>query len=156
MEKEFKMNLRTKSLSDSKLDMKLDAKLDSKLAETLNLGNEGAHSSNLAQRLIEKSQSTPDKNVYEFSIGSIPFKLRSNLEPMMVQELVEMVDLRIQKAVSALKSGSFQSAAVLAALNLAEELVILKKQALKELDFLENETKKVTVEIDYLRQNQSK
>ncbi len=112
----------------------------------------------LASRLVDRANPAlgKDRNLYEFVIGSIPFKLRSSHDEKMVQELVSMVDGKIQGAMSALKSGSFQSAAVLAALNLAEELIVLKRQALKEVEYLEGEARKAVIEIEELRQLQNK
>lgn len=120
------------------------------------MGLEKKSSMHLAQRLVEQGKKGQERNVYEFTIGSIPFKLRSSLEPKMVQDLVSMVDGRIQGAMSALKSGSFQSAAVLAALNLAEDLLVIKKQALKEVELLETETRKMAIELEEIRQIQNK
>ena len=87
------------------------------------------------------------KELYEFNFGGLPFKLRSSHNEEVVQELASYVDAQIQKALNATKSGSFQSAAVLAALNIAEELILLKRQALKELDRVEEKAQRISLEL---------
>ena len=57
------------------------------------------------------------------------------------------VEAKIQQAMKATKSGSFQSAAVLAALNIAEELILLKRKALAELDRVEEKALKISLEL---------
>lgn len=91
------------------------------------------------------------KTTYEFNIAGLPFKLRSSHDQQTVQELVRLVDHKIHQALSATKSGSVQSAAVLAALNLAEELVLLKRRAIKELDRLEERTLRISQDLESSR-----
>lgn len=94
----------------------------------------------------------PDgKTTYDFNIAGLPFKLRSSHDQQTVQELVRLVDSKIQQALNATKSGSVQSAAVLAALNLAEELVLLKKRARKELERLEDRALKISQDLENSR-----
>ena len=85
--------------------------------------------------------------IYEFNFGGLPFKLRSSQSEEVVHELASYVDSMIQKAMNATKSGSFQSAAVLAALNIAEELILLKRQALQELDRVEEKAQRIAQEL---------
>ena len=68
-----------------------------------------------------------DKKTFEFNIAGLPYRLRSSHDDQTVNELVEFVNNKMKQAMAATKSGSFQSAAVLAALNIAEELILLKK-----------------------------
>ncbi len=68
-----------------------------------------------------------------------------------VNELVTYVDEKISEALVQTKSGSFQSAAVLAALNIAEELILLKKRIRKDLLRLEDRTQKVSRELDKIK-----
>jgi cell division protein ZapA len=93
-------------------------------------------------------QSLKDKTTYEFQIAGLAYKLKSSLDETTVQELVEFVDQKVRQALSVTKSGSFQSAAVLAALNIAEELILLKRKAHQELDLLEEKTLKLADSID--------
>ena len=87
------------------------------------------------------------KEIYEFNFGGLPFRLRSSHSEEVVQELATYVDAKIQQALNATKSGSFQSAAVLAALNIAEELILLKRQALQELDRVEEKAQRISLEL---------
>ena len=89
-----------------------------------------------------------DKKTYELSFGGLPFKLRSSHGEETVKELAEFVDSKLQQALLATKSGSFQSAAVLAALNIAEELILLKRQVVQELDRIEERALKISQELE--------
>jgi len=89
-----------------------------------------------------------DKKTYEFMIAGLPYKLRSSHDEQTVQELVEFVDDKIQQAINATKSGSVQSAAVLAALNIAEELILLKKRARKEIEKIEDRALKLSQDLE--------
>ncbi len=89
-----------------------------------------------------------DKKTYELSFGGLPFKLRSSHDEATVKELSDFVDVKLQQALQATKSGSFQSAAVLTALNIAEELILLKRRALAELDRIEERTLKISQELE--------
>ena len=89
-----------------------------------------------------------DKMTYEFQIAGLPYKLKSSHDEKTVQELVDFVDQKVKQALSVTKSGSFQSAAVLAALNIAEELILLKRRAQRELDLLEEKTLKLADSLD--------
>ena len=94
------------------------------------------------------SSASDVKELYEFNFGGLPFKLRSSHSEEVVQELAQYVDAKIQQAMKATKSGSFQSAAVLAALNIAEELILLKRQALAELDRVEEKAQRISQELN--------
>lgn len=89
-----------------------------------------------------------DKKTYEFNIAGLPYRLRSSHDDQTVNELVEFVNNKMKQAMAATKSGSFQSAAVLAALNIAEELILLKKRALSELDELEGRALRMSQDLE--------
>jgi len=89
-----------------------------------------------------------ERKSYELSFGGIPFKLRSSHDEETVKELAQFVDKKLQQALSTTKSGSFQSAAILAALNIAEELILLKRRALSELTRIEERTLKISQELE--------
>jgi cell division protein ZapA len=95
-----------------------------------------------------------DRKTYELKIGGLPFKLRSSHDEATVKELVEFVESKLKQALTVTKSGSFQSAAVLTALNIAEELILLKRQALEELNRIQEKTQKISLELEK-SQNQS-
>lgn len=91
------------------------------------------------------------KGIFEVTIAGIPLKLKSGHDPETVKKLVSFVDKKIQQALPATKSGSVQNAALLAALNLAEELFELKAQALGHLDKVEKKAQKVLSELEASR-----
>jgi cell division protein ZapA len=102
----------------------------------------------------KKISSTTDssgRSTYAFEIGGLPYKVRSSHDSAIVNELVAYVDEKISQALVQTKSGSFQSAAVLAALNIAEELILLKKRIRKDLERLEDRTQKVSRELDKIK-----
>lgn len=94
------------------------------------------------------STGSADKKTYEFNIAGLPYRLRSSHDDQTVNELVEFVNNKMKQAMAATKSGSFQSAAVLAALNIAEELILLKKRALSELDELEDRALRMSQDLE--------
>jgi cell division protein ZapA len=89
-----------------------------------------------------------DKQSHDFHIAGLPYRLRSSHDQATVEELVAYVDSRVKEALAATKSGSFQSAAVLAALNIAEELILLKRRAHRELDLLEEKALRLAQDLE--------
>jgi cell division protein ZapA len=89
-----------------------------------------------------------DKKTYELNIAGLPYKLRSSHDEPTVAELVKFVEAKIEQAMLATKSGSFQSAAVLAALNIAEELILLKKRARKEIQKIEERALRLSQDLE--------
>ena len=96
-----------------------------------------------------------EKKTYEFSIAGLPYKLRSSHDEETVNQLVQIVDQKIQQAMVATKSGSFQSAAVLAALNIAEELILLKKRAHREIERIEDRAMKLSQDLESSKSDRS-
>lgn len=89
-----------------------------------------------------------EKKVYDFTIAGLPFRLRSQQDEATVNCLVELVDAKIQQAMKATKSGSLQSASILAALNIAEELVVLKRRAVREIEFIEEKALRLAEDLE--------
>ncbi len=89
-----------------------------------------------------------EKKVYDFKIAGLPYRLRSSQDDATVNDLVQYVDQKIQQAMKATRSGSVQSAAVLAALNIAEELIVLKRRALREIEHIEDKALKLAQDIE--------
>jgi cell division protein ZapA len=97
---------------------------------------------------LNKASLSSDKKTYELVFGGLPFKLKTSHDEKTVLELAQFVDRRLQEALAATKSGSFQSAAVLAALNIAEELILLKRKALTELERIEERAMKLSEDLE--------
>jgi cell division protein ZapA len=90
-------------------------------------------------------------DAHDFTIGGLPFRLRSSQDDETVKALVQFVDQKIQLAMKATKSGSLQSAAILAALNIAEELIVLKRRALREIDQIETRARQLAQDLDHTK-----
>lgn len=76
-------------------------------------------------------------------IAGVPLRLKSSHDEATVNELVRMVDEKVCQALPLTKTGSIQNAAILAALNMAEELLLLKRQARELTDNLEARVSRV-------------
>ena len=82
-------------------------------------------------------------SIFEVTIAGQPLRLKSTLDQEVVNQLVSLVNQKVQDALTRTKSGSLHTATVLAALNLAEELILLKSNALRELNQFEKKAQKV-------------
>jgi cell division protein ZapA len=97
---------------------------------------------------MQGHQKDQPKHVLEVTIAGIPLKLKSGQDPEMVKKLVSFVDKKVQEALPATKNGSVQNAALLAALNLAEELFELKARALQQLEKFEKKAQKALTDLE--------
>lgn len=79
------------------------------------------------------------KPTYEIEIAGLPLKLRSSHDETTVRELATMVNKKVSEALNRSRQASFQNALLLAALHLAEEVVLLKRAARQELGEIEHE-----------------
>lgn len=75
--------------------------------------------------------------VYDVTIAGMALKLKSSHDEETVRNLVQFVDRKINEALPLTKSGSVNAAALLACLNISEELAMLKKKANSEIDQIE-------------------
>jgi cell division protein ZapA len=91
------------------------------------------------------------KNVYEVVIAGVPLKLKTTHDLEKVKKLISYVDKKIQQALPATKSGNIQNAALLAALNMAEELFELKTKASSQLEKVEKKAQKIMSELETSR-----
>lgn len=82
------------------------------------------------------------------SIAGVPLRLKSSHDVETVNELVRMVDEKIRQALPLTKTGSIQNASILAALNMAEELLILKRRARELVDSLEPRVARVIEDLE--------
>ncbi len=88
------------------------------------------------------------KNVYEVQVAGVPLKLRSSHDQTLVNELIGFVDQKIKEVIDSSPSISYQNALLLAALNIAEDHVLLKRQARLELTDLESRTERILEQIE--------
>ncbi|UXR65085.1 cell division protein ZapA [Bdellovibrio bacteriovorus] len=96
---------------------------------------------------------TSEKKTYNFLIAGVPYKLKTSHDDATVEELVEFVNNRMNQAMSITKNGSFQNAAVLTAMNLAEELILLKRKAHRELEKLEERALQLSMDLENSKNN---
>ena len=88
------------------------------------------------------------KNVYEVQVAGLPMKLRSSHDEETVQELIQIVNSKVNDAMAANKTISFQNALAIATLNMAEELLLLKKTARRELDRVEERARTILDQVE--------
>ncbi|MNK93917.1 Cell division protein ZapA [compost metagenome] len=96
---------------------------------------------------------TSEKKTYSFLIAGVPYKLKSSHDDATVQELVEFVNDKMNQAMAVTKNGSFQNAAVLSAMNVAEELILLKRKAHRELEKLEERALQLSFDLENSKNN---
>lgn len=94
-----------------------------------------------------------EKKTFDFLIAGVPYKIKSSHDDEVVKEMVEYVNSRMNQALSQTKNGSFQNAAVLTAMNIAEELILLKRKAYRELSKIEEKALRLEVEIENSKNN---
>lgn len=112
----------------------------SKAASTISSNNDQG-------RFANKSQ-LPEKKIFDFKIAGVSYKIKSSHSEETVSELVRYVNEKVMVAQSLTKNSSFQNAAVLAALNIAEEYILLKKKAHKELLNIEEKAIKLCQKLE--------
>lgn len=89
-----------------------------------------------------------ETRTYNFDIAGVPYKLKTSHDESIVLELVEFVNSRMTKALAQTKNGSYQNAAVLTAMNLAEELVLLKRRTQRELEVIEQKAIQLSMDLE--------
>lgn len=101
------------------------------------------------------NQSGDKKQTYDFKIAGVSYKIKSSHDEQTVNELVSFVNERVTDALAATKNSSFQNAAVLAALNIAEEMILLKRKAQNELDKLEHKAQRMVQDLENSKTNKA-
>ncbi len=128
-----------------KSDLKSDSKSDKSAAKAAGgnvnkSGGRAAPGTEVARPIGQGSQ--------QVSIAGVPLRLKSSHDEETVNELVRMVDEKIRQALPLTKTGSIQNASILAALNMAEELLLLKRHARELVDRLEARTLRVIEDLE--------
>lgn len=95
------------------------------------------------------------KKTYDFKIAGVPYKIKSSHDEPTLEQLVAYVNQKVTEAMKVTKNSSFQNAAVLASLNIAEEMILLKRRAQAELDKLEAKALKLAQEIENTKANKT-
>jgi len=92
--------------------------------------------------------SSTEKTIYDVNIAGLSIKLRSSHSEKAVNNLVSMVDDKVQEVLNSGANVSYQNALLLAALHIAEDLMVLKGSAKKELDILEAHAKDILSDLE--------
>ncbi len=100
------------------------------------------------RNMVEASPSSQNKNVFDLSIAGVPYRVKTSHDAETVQNLVDLVNAKINEALRGTKNGSYQGAAVLAAIHLAEELLQFKKRAHQDLKVLEDKLLRLAVDLE--------
>lgn len=99
-------------------------------------------------KVFPSLKSTDGKKSFDFQIAGVSYRLKTQHDEKTVQELVQFLNDRIELVLKQTRAGSFQNAAVLTALNLAEELLELKKNAQEKLNLIETEIERIALDLE--------
>jgi cell division protein ZapA len=102
---------------------------------------------------MAESQKENAKKLFHFKIAGVSYKIKTSHDEATVNELVEFVNHKVTEALTVTKNSSFQNAAVLSALNIAEEMILLKRRAHAELEKLESKALKLAQELENAKAN---
>lgn len=89
-----------------------------------------------------------DKYVHQVNIAGLPLRLRSTHDQEMVDQLVRLVDEKVQAALEKGSTRSFQKALLIASLNLADELLQIKRDALEHIRHIESRAEQILVDLE--------
>lgn len=107
----------------------------------------------MAQLPKEQLPKAQNKKTFDFKIAGVPYKLKTLHGEETINELVGYVNHKVTEALAVTKNSSFQNAAVLAAFNIAEEMILLKQRAQLELDKLEAKALKLSQDLESSKTN---
>ena len=96
---------------------------------------------------ITKENAPATKNL-DVEIAGISLKLRTNHSKEVVDQLVSFVDNRCKRVMNTNRKTPVETAAILAALSIAEDLFTLKKEAKESLDQLSLESGKLLAHLE--------
>lgn len=89
-----------------------------------------------------------NKNMFEVEVAGLPLRLRSSHDEATVQELVQLVNNKVQEVLRSAPQVSYQNALLLTSLHLAEDLIFLRRSTLSEIDRIENQTRQLISELE--------
>ncbi len=102
---------------------------------------------------MAETQKANLKKLFHFKIAGVSYKIKTSHDEATVNELVGFVNKKVTEAMNVTKNSSFQNAAVLTALNIAEEMILLKRRAQAELDKLEAKAVKLAQDLENAKAN---
>ena len=96
-----------------------------------------------------------DTNFYEVQVGGLTLKLKSSHDQETVEKLITLVDDKINEAKGLSQNMSFQKALLLAALHIAEDVVMLKQNAQKNIQSIETQALKILTNLESSSETQA-
>lgn len=88
------------------------------------------------------------RKTFEVQVGGLSLKLKSSHDRETVNQLIGLVNAKVEGAHKAHPQISYQKALLLACLHLAEEQVLLKRGLSQELDQVENQVQQIFIELE--------
>ncbi len=88
------------------------------------------------------------KPLFEVELAGFPLKLRSCHDRETVAKLVQLVNQKVGALMGPSSSISYQKALLLACLHIAEDLVLLRRSTLTELNHIESRTEDLVLELE--------
>ncbi len=98
--------------------------------------------------------SSSSKSTFEFHIAGVPYRLKTHHDAQTVDQLVGLVHQKMEAALKATRSGSYQNAAILTALQLAEEMLNLKLSAKDQIAEIESQLSELKTKLEGLEQKE--
>jgi cell division protein ZapA len=89
-----------------------------------------------------------ENNLYEVQVGGLTLKLKSSHDLETVEKLITLVDDKINEAMALSPNMSFQNALLLSALHIAEDVVVLKQKAQKNIQSMEDQALKILTQLE--------
>ncbi|MFN7906045.1 MAG: cell division protein ZapA [Pseudobdellovibrionaceae bacterium] len=108
------------------------------------------NSNGLNSQVTLVSQGSVSNSTYEFNIVGVPYRLKTHHETRTIENLVGVVQQKMELAIKATRSGSYQNAAVLTALQLAEEIMNLKQNAQNQIAEIESQLSNLKSKLELL------
>lgn len=100
------------------------------------------------------AEKNANKKIHEVEIAGVQLKLKTSNSEEKVAELVALVNGQVETALNASQNRSIQNAAIIAALNFAEELLHVKDFTRSELDSLKTHAKSIISDLESAQQTQ--
>lgn len=90
----------------------------------------------------------PQKTTYEVQLAGIPLRLKSSHDQETVDRLVELVNTKVNAILAEQSNLSFQQSLLLASLHLAEDFLMTNKNALSNLELIEDQAKAILSDLE--------
>lgn len=110
----------------------------------------GLNSHGEGGKVTHVTKGSGSNSTFEFHIAGVPYRLKTHHDVQAVEQLVGLIHQKMQQALRITRSGSYQNAAVLTALQLAEEMMNLKHNAQSQIAEIESQLSNLKAKIEWL------